>query len=311
MSESKYRSNVGIVAVAILILFVASSFGAEPASGYSRGDVASTSPATIDTGATGELVGRVPVEPPSSSGDLQVSTPDPDRRPGGLKVVGPEPDFQFEATPIAVGEKLTLGGARHGFISNCFVDFNEDAVLQILPYQAIHTVVEWPYWGEYCEGLPDIAMTVKPIGAEHYHLNYVDKDLRWCSDLGTFGRPIDPENVGSSCSEIDPLSEPREAIQPHQLGYGVRVYAYNTDTGDRVPFTMNQIRVVSGTSEICFVRTDLPWIAAGPTDQPAGYCGELGVGNWDVSATVTDAYEVRIYSRSPDNSFSDIGLATY
>lgn len=294
MTESKYRSTVGIVAVAILLLFAASTFNADPAAGLVRDDESSNAVAPV--------------------GDsLQIDrTDDPRPEPGGLKAIGRTDDFEFVATPIGQAKGLAAGpGTKPGFISNCSVDFNDDTVLQFLPYQAIHAVVEWPYWNQYCDGLPDIAISIEPIGAEHYHINYEDHDLRFCLDLGTFGRPVEASDPLSACSEIDPLAEPREAIQPHSVGYAVRVYARNVATGERVPFTMNQLRIVSGNSEVCFVRTDLPWITAAPTDQPAGYCGDLGFGNWDVSATVTDAYEVRIYSRSPDNSFSDIGLATY
>ncbi len=320
MTESKYRSNVGIIAVAILLLFTASTISADPASGHSRSQAGEALFATTETtigrataGQADTYVAPTPLRPPGLVEEFGTipTTTRPGRGPGGIKVVEPEDDFQFEARLIEPAKVLTNGGARPGFISNCFVDFNEDAVLQVLPYQAIHTVVEWPFWNEYCAGQPNIAIAVEPIGASHYHLNYVDKDLRWCTDLGTFGRPQDPADFSSPCDAIDPLSEPREAIQPHQTNYGVRVYAYHTQTKERLQFTMNQLRIVSGDSEVCFVRTDLPWIAAGPTDQPAGYCGDLGVGNWDVSATVTDAYEVRIYSRSPNNSFTDIGLATY
>ncbi len=288
MTESKYRSSVGTVAVAILLLFAASALTADPAAG------------------------RVRQDEPSNRDSLQIERNDvADSPAGGLKAFRPADDFEFLATPIDPSKGLVAASRRQpGFISNCYVDFNDDTVLQFLPFQAIHTVVEWPYWNQYCEGLPDIAISIEPIGMEHYHINYNDDDLRFCPDLGTFGRPLDPSNPVSACSEIDPLAEPREAIQPHLEGYGVRVFARNVATGERIPFTMNQIRVVSGSSELCFVRTDLPWITSAPTDQPAGYCGDLEVGNWDISATVTDAYEVRVYSRSPDNSFSDIGLAT-
>lgn len=271
MTESRYRSNVGIVAAVILLLFAASSLRADPAAG-----------ARFTTGA-----------------------------PDGLAVGDRQERFEFEAEPIEPGGKLTAGGARPGFISNCFVDFNEPGIIQTLPEQAINTFVYWPFWTQNCTGPADTAIAVEPIGSNHYHLNYVDTDIRWCTDLGELGRPTDPADPTSPCDPIDPVTEPRKAIQPHLQGYAVRVFAYDPVTKDRIPFTMNQIRIVSGTSEVCFVRTDLPWITAAPTDQPAGYCGELETGNWDVSATVTDAYEVRIYSRSPNNSFTDIGLAAY
>lgn len=281
MIESTRSRKVGLLVVALLILLTVSTAGSEAASSQSRAD-----------------------QTPATTADLQA-------RPDDLKAPRPADGYELEARSIGSGDSLTVGGVKPGFISNCFVDFNNVAVLQILPYQAIHTTVEWPYWNQYCDGPADTAIAVHPIGAEHYHINYVDDELRLCPDLGTFGRPLDPSNVASPCTEIDPLSEPRESIQPHQINYAIRVFAYDTVTKERVPFTMNQLRILSGTSEVCFVRTDLPWIAAAPTDQPAGYCGELGVGNWDVSASVTDAYEVRIYSRSFANSFSDIGLATY
>ena len=122
--------------------------------------------------------------------------------------------------------------------------------------------------------------------------------------------PLDPSDASSNCSPIDPTTEPREAVQPHSQNYAIRIFAYQPATGDRVQFNLNQLRVLGGDAEICFVRTDLPWITSKPTDQPAGYCGDLEPGNWDISASVTDAYEVRLYSRSPNTSFTDIGINT-
>ena len=99
-------------------------------------------------------------------------------------------------------------------------------------------------------------------------------------------------------------------VQPDLINYPIRVFAYDINTKERIKFDLNQIRIVSGQAEVCFVKTDLPLIAAEPTDQPPGHCGDLGTGNWDVSASVVGAYEVRIYARSNKMSFNDLGIRT-
>ncbi|MFV0256848.1 MAG: hypothetical protein ACK5PP_00150 [Acidimicrobiales bacterium] len=214
-------------------------------------------------------------------------------------------------TPLRPGEVLTGPGRRTGGPFNaCFVDFNDPVPISALPDHADNTFAYWPFWNQECL-IDGTAVAVQPIGGQdglHFHLNYADPALRYCPDLGGFGRPVDPDDVLGPCEDIDPLTEPRSGVQPHQVDQGIRIFAYDIASRDRVPFDLNQIRVLGGAAEVCFVRTDLPWIAAEPTDDPAGYCGDLPPGNWDVADDVTDAYEVRVWSRSPSMSFTDVGV---
>ena len=287
MSDSRRQGNIVLISVAVLVLFVISNLTADPAAGAVLGPA-----------------------------DIEVVTTDPDPDPenvlvatGDLTFEADDRDWEFTARPLQPTKGFTFGGGtRGGFFNSCLVDFSDTAALSALPGNAIDSVVEWPYWNEYCPQASDTAVSVHPVGASHYHLGYVDDTIRWCFDLETFGKPVDPNNPASDCNPIDPLTEPRSGVQAHIEDYSIRIFAYDTQTKDRLTFDLNQIRILSGQAEICFVKSDLPWIAAEPTDDPPGYCGDLGPGNWDVSASVIDAYEVRIYARSPNLVFTDLGI---
>jgi hypothetical protein len=212
-------------------------------------------------------------------------------------------DDRWFPEPLGPSQQLTTGPfANGGFNNTCFIDFDDDVIISTLPGQAANSFVTWPFWTQVC-GYDGVGIAVEPIGYWHYHLNYVDPPV-WCGDIGAFGH-IDDDGV---CHPIDPVTEPRSGIQPHSENFGIRIYAYDIDTKERVKFDLNQIRILGGDSEVCFQRTDYPWIAAEPTDDPAGYCGTVEPGSWDVSATVTDAYEVRVWSRSPLMSMTDLGI---
>ena len=156
-------------------------------------------------------------------------------------------------------------------------------------------------------------MRIRPIGTtSHFHLGYEDPNIGLCSDLGTFGRFLDPGNPADGCEPIDALTEPRKGAQMHLPGLGVRIFAFESAPGldPRLQFNMNQIRVLSGEFEVCFVQSDGPWITSAPTNEHPGYCSTLGPGNWDVSAGVVDAYEVRIWALTDGAVFTDIGITT-
>ena len=290
MSDSRRQGNIVLISVSILVLFVVSNLMADPAAG-----------AVI------------------ASSDLKVATsePDPDPDPdhgvlvatGDLTTRSEDTDWEFVARPIEPVRSFKVGGGTlHGYWNTCFVDFNESTVLSSLPDGAIDTFVYWPFWNQYCPQGSNTGISVQPVGNSHYHLGYVDETIRWCFDLETFGRPVDPDDPISDCTAIDPTTEPRSGIQPHVQDFSIRIFAYDTQTKDRLQFDLNQIRILSGQAEICFVKTDLPWITSEPTDDPPGYCGDLGPGNWDISESVVDAHEVRIYARSANMSFTDLGI---
>ncbi|MFV0526210.1 MAG: hypothetical protein ACK5RL_17120 [Acidimicrobiales bacterium] len=292
MTESRYRANVTIVTgLALLLSLAGAAFGAAP------------------------VLGSEPAPPGGSFATVPGPGPEPESvRDADLHLEArsiPTDEPDIVPTPIRPGGTLTGGGRRSGGGFNaCFVDFNDPVPVSALPDHAIDTFAYWPFWNQECL-IDGTAVSVQPIGAYegiHFHLNYADPTLRLCPDLETIGRPEDPADLLSPCDPIDPLTEPRSGVQPHQVDLGIRIFAYDIATRDRVPFDLNQIRVLGGEAEVCFVRTDLPWIAAEPTDDPAGYCGDLPPGNWDVSDDATDAYEVRVWSRSPAMSFTDVGI---
>lgn len=302
------RSNgsIGLVTTAILTLFLLSSVvGADPASGHSGHFVQN---------GQGQFLAEVGHS--RAANDLMIKTaPDTDGyaiaetgRSGDLKAPTVRDD-DWEAVPFGGTNKLTSGRRQLNNGNDCFVDFNDQTVLQYLPDHAINTFVSNPFWIQQCDA-PDEAMRIRPVGTiSHFHLNYEDPAVGWCNDLGTTGRHIDGS---AGCDSIDPVTEPRSGAQMHQTGLGVRLYAYQYGPGPdpRLQFNLNQIRVLSGEFEICFVQSDGPWITAEPTDQHAGYCGTVGAGNWDLSAAVVDAYEVRIYSLTHDAVFTDVGITT-
>ncbi len=300
MSDSHRQGNIVLVSIAVLVLFVVANLMADPADG------AVPAPSELPVATT---------EPDPDPGADLTSDPESDRdvlvAAGELAVVTDRSGWEFVARPVGGIKDFTTDGiSRGGYVNSCFIDFSDSAVLSSLPDQAIDSVVEWPFWNQYCPQFSDTAVSVQPVGSSHYHLGYVDETIRWCLDLETFGRPVDPDDAASACNPIDPLTEPRSGVQPHFENYSIRVLAYDTQTKDRVNFDLNQIRILSGQAEVCFVKTDLPWITAEPTDDPPGYCGDLEPGDWDVSESVVDAHEVRIYARSPNMSFTDLGVNT-
>ena len=156
MTETRYRSNIGIIAVLILILFAASALTADPASTTVR------SGGTSSIATPGPADGGHPVGPIGGRGDV--------------KVQPPEDRYRLDAKPIGAPGGLTIGGGQHG-TNHCFIDFNDPVIISTLPFQASTGVVGWPFWGQYCDYPQDVAIKVNPVGEEHYHLNYVNKDL--------------------------------------------------------------------------------------------------------------------------------------
>lgn len=298
MSDSHRQGDIVLISIAVLVLFIVANLLADPADGavLGRAELA-VATADPDPGADLTSMRGSDHEVLETAGELAVGT----GRSG----------WEFVARPIGGVKGFTTGGGSPGgFFNSCFIDFNDSVVLSSLPDHAIDSVVEWPFWNQYCPQFSDTAVSVEPVGSSHYHLGYVDETIRWCLDLETFGRPVDPDDAASDCDPIDPLTEPRSGVQPHVENYSIRVFAYDTQTKDRVKLDLNQIRILSGQAEVCFVKTDLPWITAEPTDDPPGYCGDLGPGNWDVSESVIDAHEVRIYARSSNMSFTDLRIDT-
>lgn len=301
------NGTIGFFATAIVSLLATTLIvGANPAAGHTGHERQTVT--TEKTRPPGDLVANDPAP------EVGILTADkfvqPVARPGDLKTLSRGDDWKAE--PLGNPDGLTIGGQAGGPANDCFVDFNDDSVLGILPNNAIDTFVYWPFWVQSCSAANE-AITIEPIGAEsHYHLGYEDPDISWCNDLGTFGRMQDPADPLTDCDPIDPVTEPRNGLHTHYVNWGVRVLAHESVPGPdpRLQFDMNQIRVLSGEVEVCFVRTDLPWITSEATDQASGYCGHLTPGSWDVSASVTDAYEVRIWARMPNTVITDIGITT-
>jgi hypothetical protein len=154
------------------------------------------------------------------------------------------------------------------------------------------------------------------VEQNHYHLGYEDPKIGLCLSLGTFGRhdealPANPTDeelidwVSSPCTEIDPVTEPRSAIQPHSAGYSTQIFVYD-DGGEHLRFELSELQIVSGTSDVCHLPSG-PWEAAEPGGSPWS-CIELDAGYYDLSNIVDDAVEVRIEALSPNNEIDNIAV---
>jgi hypothetical protein len=226
-------------------------------------------------------------------------------------------DFSLESksarpfgTPMGHTGDLTNGRQPQGFINTCVIDFNNPNVIQYLPGQASDMRVYEHYYNDQC-GWDGIAIAVQPIRDNHFHMSYTDLEgLSLCQPSGQIGRLADPDDIFSTCTPIDPLTEPRSGVQAHSTNHGIRIFAYDISTRDRVQFDLNQLRIRQGQAEVCFQHTDIaPWITTDPASGPTGTCGMLSAGTWDVSDTVTDAYELRIWARSNNMVFTDLGFS--
>ena len=223
---------------------------------------------------------------------------------GGGRPVGP-----------ADGKILTGRPALPGLGSECFVDFNDKSILNILPNHAQATFVEWPFWNQYCGYGDEGNISVQPLEYSHYHLGYEDPQIDFCADIGNFGRHSEPKPANATdgeildwystpCTEIDPVAETRSSIQPHSVGAVTRIFTYES-LGPHLPFSLNEIEIVSGSSELCYLP-DGVIKAAGPGGSP-WTCLELDPGYYDLSGFANDVIEVRVTALTPNNAIDNIG----
>lgn len=227
---------------------------------------------------------------PSTDGNLGPN-PGPGSRPGPIGPVRNPPGL------------VDPGGPKAGLSADCFVDFENEAVLTYSIIDSAHDSVMRSPWYESCfDATIYPAMAIKPTVFGHLHLPYTDTRIGPCEwDLTHWGRKAnhdpgvdDPGYVDwllEPCTEeIDPTTEPRNGIKPHEPGEIVRVYLYDDD--GKVPFAMKTLEVVEGDVEVCHLPPG-PHKTIDPTGSP-WQCLELGVGYWGLSNIIDNAIEVRI-----------------
>lgn len=195
------------------------------------------------------------------------------------------------------------GGPSAGISADCFVDFEDELVLEwTILDSAADTIMRTPWYQKCQDGPIYPAIAVKWTYGGHFHLGYTDTRIGPCEwDLTDWGRKSTPSPhyedpdyadwMFEPCvEEIDPTTEPRNGIRPHEPGEVVQVYAY--DDEDHLPFSLKTLQVVEGEVEVCHLPPG-PHEAAGPGGSP-WECFELGVGYWGLEALVDNAIEVRI-----------------
>lgn len=215
---------------------------------------------------------------------------------------------QLGAGSVLVGNAGGLGAG-----SDCFVNFDEKSVLNILPHHAQATFVEWPHWLKECAGNQG-NIAIEPKDINHYHLGYEDLQISFCTDIGNFGRHTEPRPVNPTddelldwyytpCTEIDPVAETRSAIQPHGPGYTTSIFAYES-FGGKLPMTLDSIQIVSGTSEICWLPAG-EWVVGQGGGSP-WQCMELGTGYWNMSGIADNVMEVRVTAVTANNVIDNV-----
>lgn len=213
-------------------------------------------------------------------------------------------ELGLTATPRRIDDGLVLVGGRGPSAApdvDCFVDFDDDLVIQTYMADGAEDTFYDSHWYQKCFDDYYPAVAVKHTYWGHFHLGYEDARVGPCSgNPSDWGRKADPfpaddddisEWVAAPCvSDIDPVTEPRSGISPHLPGEQARILAY--DDGGYLPFQLRTLEVVSGQVEVCRLPAG-PFEAAGPGDGP-WQCTTLGVGYFDLSNVVPDAIEVRI-----------------
>ncbi len=202
---------------------------------------------------------------------------------------------------VLVGKGATINGAD----ADCFVDFDDDLVLEYTIPNAAENTFMTNHWYQGCfDGSYYPAMAVEFMDYGHLHLGYEDDRVGPCSgDFDDWGRkadpaPSDPAAVGAwavepCVSDIDPVTEPRSGIANHLPGHRTRIFAYegHTDT-EYLPFQLHSLQVVRGNVEVCHLPPG-PIVVANGGGSP-WQCFQLGEGYWDLSSHVPSAIEVRV-----------------
>lgn len=213
-------------------------------------------------------------------------------------------ELDLVANPTPIDDDLVLVGGRGRTGApdvDCFVDFDDDLVIQTYMADGAEDTFYDSHWYQKCFDDYYPAVAVKHTSYGHFHLGYEDERIGPCSGVQTdWGRKADPfpsdddditEWVLAPCvSDIDPVTEPRSGISPHLPGEQARILAY--DGGGYLPFQLRTLKVVSGEVEVCGLPTG-PFEAAAPGNGP-WQCTTLDVGYYELSNVVPEAIEVRI-----------------
>ncbi|MEL6985864.1 MAG: hypothetical protein AAFO29_25770, partial [Actinomycetota bacterium] len=183
---------------------------------------------------------------------------------------------------------------------DCFVDFDDDLVLEFYVPGGAENTFMTSHWYQKCFDSYHPAVAVKYLNYGHFHLGYEDPRIGPCSgNQSDWGRKADAppadqdaflDWVMADCvSEIDPMTEPRSGIYAHLPGHKGQIVAYDGD--GYLPFTLRTFEVVSGEVEICHL-TPGPVVVANGGGSP-WQCTVWGEGYWDLSDHVPNAIEVR------------------
>ncbi len=199
---------------------------------------------------------------------------------------------------------------------DCFVDFDDDLVLEYSILDHAEDTFMEPAWYESCFDSTYPAMAVKPMEYGHFHLGYDDDRIGPCfPDLADWGRkeeqmPTHPDDLNAwllePCVEdIDPVTEPRTGIWNHVPDQRAQIFVYD-DEQARIPFELDRLQVTSGSVELCHLRAG-DWFAAGP-GASNWECLTLGEGYWNLSNHVDAAREVRVRFIGIGTQIENIGI---
>lgn len=140
--------------------------------------------------------------------------------------------------------RMAITSGNHTMQAACEVEFEGSDPLMIQQYHAINTFVVNP-WIEQCGGRYTYVTATK---YNHLHLGYENTDIGLCGN-GPLASQFAFINDNGSCTEIDPLTEPRIAPMAHANSEVVQFQMYDADGYQ--PFRLDGIRIVNRDVRLC------------------------------------------------------------
>ncbi|MDW3177391.1 MAG: hypothetical protein R8J94_08410 [Acidimicrobiia bacterium] len=230
-----------------------------------------------------------------------------------------EPDdnvVEFEATnAIRIDERATARFSPNGKFAartptlrsgGCDIVFEGDPLL-FQPDYARNTFVTEP-WREKCS-----STWTEVVGStyQHLHLGFQNEDISLCGS-GPLAGQFAMIGDDFSCTDFDPLTEPRSAPYSHSGNEVVEFRMYDADGYQN--FRLDRIRVVDNPIRVCVHKAGggLDTVVMnGGAGSPNATCWNLDEGYWNLSGHDVDAHLVTLTGANGSSSpfsFDDIRI---
>ena len=208
-------------------------------------------------------------------------------------------------TTVGTGTHLTTPTRPSAAPTDCVVDFNNSAMLQLSEPSLWFDRVYLP-WFQQCSsaGYVDFRTTVH----SHFHLGFADPDVMPCNTHAqAYPSRIDPDGT---CNYVDVTTETRTHVSNHWSDEVFRLRAMGPSGTSWTAFDLNRFRVVgSDPVKLCYKKSGAfaEYEAAGPSNSAPWLCwNELGQGTWDLSQYAWDLAEVKIQASPAGNGIISV-----